>query len=156
MKSSIRFLAVFILLSGLVSCDDDDDPAPSPTLITFKAVLSGQREQSPNNSAATGNATLIFNTTTKTFSLTVTHSVASPTAAHIHVGDVGVSGPPVFPSPTSSFTFPITDYTSPVLTTAQEADLRAELYYVNIHSALFPNGEIRGQLFRDGVGGGSY
>lgn len=158
MKNSIRFLAIFFLLFGLVSCDDDDDPdpTPSPTLITFKAELSGLREVPPNASTATGNATLVFNNTTKTFSLTVTHSVVAPTDAHIHKGAVGTSGSPVFPTSSTSFTFPITNYTSPVLTAAQELDLKNELYYVNIHSALFPNGEIRGQLFREGVGGGSY
>jgi hypothetical protein len=35
------------------------------------------------------------------------------------------------------------------LTDAQAADLLAGRWYVNIHTAQFPNGEIRGQLMRD-------
>jgi hypothetical protein len=34
------------------------------------------------------------------------------------------------------------------LTAAQEVDLFAGLWYFNLHSDLFPNGEIRGQLVR--------
>lgn len=160
MKHFYRFLAIAFILSGIVSCDGDgysSDPTPTPTLTTFTAVLTGVREATPNNSTRTGNATLIFNNTTKTFTLTVTHDVVAPTAAHIHKGAIGVAGAPVFPSPTSSFTFPITNYTSRALSPEEEADLRAELYYVNIHSAApYEAGEIRGQLFRQGTGGGGY
>ena len=38
------------------------------------------------------------------------------------------------------------------LTAAQEADLNAGLMYVNIHSVLFPGGEIRGQIFLNPAG----
>ncbi|WP_185963086.1 CHRD domain-containing protein [Flavobacterium gawalongense] len=144
---------------GLFSCDGDgysSDPTPIPTTTTFNATLSGVREVPPNNSTATGTAVLTFNNTTKIFSITVTHNVVGANVAHIHKGAVGVSGDIVFPlTSTSATTY---TYTSPALTTAQEADLKAELYYVNIHSATYslPLGEIRGQLFKQGTGGGSY
>ncbi|HWH39282.1 MAG TPA: CHRD domain-containing protein, partial [Usitatibacter sp.] len=35
---------------------------------------------------------------------------------------------------------------SAILTTQQEADLLAGLYYINLHTANFPNGEIRGTV----------
>jgi len=145
MKRSIRFLAVFIILSGLLSCDDDDDPAPTPapTTITFYATLNGANEVPTNTSTATGTATLIFNNTTKAFTITVNHNVVSVTGGHIHIGAIGVNGPIVFPL--TSLTSPIA-YTSPALTTAQEADLKEGRYYVNLHSTAFPEGEIRGQF----------
>jgi len=134
-----------LLISSLVSCDKDDPaPAPNPN-VTFLATLNGASEVPANASAATGTATLIFNTTTKIFTLTVTHNIATPTNGHIHKAAVGVSGPAVFPF--ASFTSPIT-YTSVALDAAQEADLNAHLYYVNIHTAAFPGGEIRGQLIK--------
>jgi hypothetical protein len=143
MKRSIRFLAIFIIFSGLLSCDDDDDPTPTPSTITFYATLNGGSEVPTNTSTATGTAKLIFNNTTKEFTITVNHNVISAIGGHIHIGAIGVNGPIVFPL--TSLTSPIT-YTSPALTTAQEADLKEGRYYVNLHSTAFPNGEIRGQL----------
>jgi len=143
MKHLIKFLAIIFLLAGMVSCSDNN-PAPNPN-VTFKATMNGASESTPNASTATGTATLIFNTTTKIFTITVTHTIAAPTNGHIHKGAIGVSGAPVFPF--SSYTSPIT-YTSVALDAAQESDLNAELYYVNIHSSAFPGGEIRGQLLK--------
>jgi CHRD domain len=144
MKIITRLLAVTIVLSVLSSCDKDEDTPPNPN-VTFQATLTGAQEVPANASTATGNATLTFNTSTKIFTLTVTHSIATPTNGHIHKGAMGVSGGVVFPF--ASFTSPIS-YTSTALDATQEADLNANLYYVNIHTAAFPNGEIRGQLIK--------
>ncbi|TDE50156.1 CHRD domain-containing protein [Flavobacterium sp. GT3P67] len=149
MKCSIRFLAVFIILLGLVSCDGDD-PAPTPVIVTFNATLKGTNEVPTNNSTATGTAVLYYNKTTKAMSLTVTYSGLTVTDSHIHVGAVTVDGPVVFPLTTSIS--PIT-YTSPALSASQQADLLANLYYVNLHSAAFTGGEIRGQLITTNPGG---
>jgi hypothetical protein len=144
MKITTRLLAVFTLLFAISSCDNDDDIPPNPN-VTFKATLTGAQEVPANASTATGDATLTFNTATKIFTVTVTHTIASPTNGHIHKAAVGVSGGVIFPF--SSFTSPIS-YTSAALDATQEADLNAGLYYVNIHTAAFPNGEIRGQLIK--------
>ncbi len=105
----------------------------------------------------TGTATLKFNNTTKILNITVTHSIAAPTGGHIHNAAMGVNGGVVFPF--SNLTSPIT-YTSVALTSSQEADLKANLYYVNIHTDEFPGGEIRGQLLigatSDGGNDGGY
>ncbi len=145
MKQLIHFLAITIALSVIISCDKDEDNTPDPN-VTFKATLTGAQEApNPTGSTATGDATLIFNTTTKIFTVTVTHNIASPTNGHIHKGAIGVSGGVIFPF--SSFTSPIS-YTSAAIDATQEADLNANLYYVNIHTAAFPGGEIRGQLIK--------
>lgn len=145
MKHLISFLAISFLFTGLISCSKSDPaPAPNPNT-TFLATLNGASEVPANGSTATGTATLTFNTTTKIFTIAVTHNIATPTNGHIHKAATGVSGPPVFPF--SSFTSPIA-YTSIALDAAQEADLNANLYYVNIHTAAFGGGEIRGQLIK--------
>ena len=144
MKHLIRISAIFFLTLGIVSCDKDDDPAPNPN-VTFKATMNGASESTPNASTATGTGTLTFNTTTKIFTINVVHTLAAATAGHIHNGAVGVSGPVVFGF--SSIATPIS-YTSIALTTQQEADLNAGLFYVNLHSAAFLGGEIRGQLIK--------
>lgn len=148
MKIISKLLAVSILLSGLSSCEKFDDvpePIPMNPNIVFKATLSGAQEAPPNASTATGEASLVYDSISRVFILSVTHTVAAPTNGHIHKGVIGVSGPVVFPF--SSFTSPIS-YTSGVLDATQDADLKANLYYVNIHTAAFPGGEIRGQLIR--------
>jgi hypothetical protein len=146
MKRLINFLAIATLLTVGSSCSKDDTPAPVDPNVTYKATLTGAQEATPNSSTNTGTATLVFNTTTKIFTLTVTHTVPTPTAAHIHKGAVGVAGSVIFPfSPATS---PIS-YTSVALDATQEADLVAGLYYVNVHSAApYGAGEIRGQLIK--------
>jgi hypothetical protein len=167
MKTLLRFLGIFCVFFGINYCSNDDDapapaPAPTPVIVSFNATLNGTSEVPSNSSTATGTATLSYNKTTKIFSLNVTFTGITLTDAHVHVGAVGVSGPPVFPLP--NLTSPIS-FTSRALTAAEEADLLANLYYVNLHTAAYTGGEIRGQLITlnpggsgggGGGGGGSY
>ena len=144
MKRLFGVLMIPFVLTLMISCDDDDDPI-DPNII-FTATLDGAQEApNPVVTTETGNATLTFNSSTKIFTITVTHTIDAPTNGHIHKGAIGVGGGVVFPFAT--FTSPIT-YTSPALDAAQEADLMANLYYVNIHTAANPPGEIRGQLIK--------
>ena len=146
MKYFIKLSAFVLLFLGFISCSKSSDPTPTPNPnISFLATLNGASEVPVNPSTASGSATLIFNSTTKIFTLTVTYSGTTATAGHIHKGAVGVSGGVIFPF--SSLTSPIS-YTSVALDATQEADLLANLYYVNIHSAAYPGGEIRGQLIK--------
>lgn len=145
MVRTLKALSIGLLMCSFLSCDDDDDDVITPQTTTFQATLNGTSEVPANASTATGTSTLVFNNSTKTFTVTTNYTGLVVTNAHIHKGAVGVSGPPVFPFTT--FTSPIT-FTSAALTAAEEADLFAGLYYVNLHSTLYPNGEIRGQLIK--------
>ena len=127
--------------SVLFSCKGDE---PNPNVV-FTATLKGASEVPTNASAATGTATLTFNTDTKIFVIAVTHAGFVASNGHIHKAAAGAVGNPVFTF--ASFASPI-NFTSAALTTDQEADLNAGLYYVNLHSVTYPGGEIRGQLIK--------
>jgi len=109
----------------------------------FNAVLNGAKEVPAVNTNATGNAALKYNRTTKEMTLVVNYTGLVPISAHIHKGAEGTDGFIVFPL--DHTTNPM-HYVSPPLTVAQLADLKAGLYYVNIHTTAYPDGEIRGQL----------
>ena len=147
LKFKILFMAMAAILLTAVSCKDDDDEDPViDAKVVFAAALNGVNEVPPNTSMATGNATLTYDTLTKKFTIIVSYSGITATGAHIHMAPADLTGGVVFPF-VQPLTSPI-NYTSPVLTDAQEADLFGEMYYANIHSATYPGGEIRGQLRR--------
>ena len=144
MKS--KFCIALFLLLGIVvfnGCNKDDNSTPATT--NFAGTLSGANETPPNGSAATGTVSFTYNSQTKVLSGTVTYTGLTATAAHIHKGAPGVPGGVVFPLGGTPLTSPIS-FTSVPLDASQEADLMNNLYYVNIHSAAFPDGEIRAQL----------
>lgn len=77
-------------------------------------------------------------------------NIEAPVAAHIHRGVAGRNGPVLV-----SLGTPIQGGLAGATTCAQisrslHADIRRrpQRYYINVHNARFPNGAIRGQLFR--------
>src|ERR1700688_1702109 len=112
----------------------------------MKATLDGKSEVPANTSAATGTADIDYDAASKKLSWKVTYSGLSgpATAAHFHGpaeagknAGVAVAIPNATSSPAEG---------SATLTDAQAADLMAGKYYVNIHTAANPGGEIRGQV----------
>ena len=112
--------------------------------LLFTATLTGPQETPPNNSTATGRATLLLSPDEKTARVSLTFSGLSSgqTDAHIHgPAGPGVSAPAIFPLPLGQVSdFQIT------LTSSQVQDLKNGLFYINVHSSTFPTGEIRGQF----------
>lgn len=116
---------------------------------TFKATLNAANERpTPNTSTGTGTSILILDIDTKIFTVSTTYTglTGAATASHIHKGDPTVAGGVIFPF--SNVTVSPIVYTSTAIDAAQEADLRAGLWYTNVHTALNPGGEIRGQLIK--------
>ena len=117
----------------------------------FSTVLSGLQEVPSNASTGAATAVVVLNDAQTQFSYSVTFSglVGTLTASHIHKAAVGVNGGVIFgfspPIGAQSGTYGGVVNPTP----AQVADLVAGLYYVNIHSTVWPGGELRGQLVGD-------
>jgi hypothetical protein len=112
----------------------------------MKATLDGKAQVPPNTSAAKGTADIDYDPASKKLSWKLSYSGLSgpATAAHFHGpaeagknAGVAVAIPNAASSPVEG---------SATLTDAQAADLMAGKYYVNIHTAANPGGEIRGQV----------
>jgi hypothetical protein len=148
MRSRLIAFSLVALLGSvfILSCDEDDDDPKNGTS-TYRATMNGNSEVPANGSTATGTATFTFNDQSKILTGTVTYTGLTVTAAHIHKGAVGVAGNVVFGF-AGSLASPIS-FTSAALTAEQEADLKAGLYYVNLHTVAYPDGEIRGQLTKE-------
>jgi hypothetical protein len=120
---------------------------PGPALAEkMTAALDGKSEVPANASTGTGIADIDYDAGTKKLSWKLTYSGLSgpATAAHFHGpaepgknAGVAVAIPNAIETPAEG---------SAILTDAQAADLMAGKYYVNVHTAANPGGEIRGQV----------
>jgi len=125
----------------------------------FSAELKGSEEVPAVETSATGTTTATYDPATKKFSWTLEYGGLSgdATAAHFHLaapGEDARSGK----DPRNSLEWeqpivPIPELASGSegsvdLTDEQAADLLAGKWYVNVHSAKHPDGEIRGHLAR--------
>lgn len=114
----------------------------------FFAYLSSAQEVPTNASTGTGYARVVLNESAMTVTWTVvfTGLSSNQSASHIHApAAVGVNSPVIinFP-PVGGTSGTLTG--SGAITATQIGQLRAGQGYVNIHTANFPGGEIRGQL----------
>jgi hypothetical protein len=164
-------LALLALAATLVGA-----PASHAAVITFTAPLSGAAESPPNASPAIGDATIEFDFNLATMRVIVNFSglVQANTAAHIHcctavpgAGTIGVATmtptfagfPAAVTSGAYDHVFDMTlasSYNAAFITAhggtaasafnALAAGLESGNAYFDIHTTLFPGGEIRGFL----------
>ena len=111
---------------------------------TMTVPMSSANEVPPNASVATGTAKVDLDGNVLKWTVTYSGTTGPVTAGHFHGpampgANAGVVVP--FPGPISS---PITG--TATLTAAQVADLKAGLWYINLHTAANPGGELRGQV----------
>ncbi len=111
----------------------------------YDAYLNGQQQVPANSSPATGYASLTLDAgKILTYSISYSGLQGTEFAAHVHgPAPAGQTGPPVFSLPAGQ---PKNGSFGP-LSAAQEADLNAGLWYINIHTTPgYSGGEIRGQI----------
>ncbi len=151
----LAFMGMLVLATA-GGCKDDDEGTTTPTPLPelkVTSTLSGDNEVPKNLSLVSGNVDGTLDQETRILKLNVMYSDSLdstyadtafiPTGWHIHKAVVDSVGPVVINFGTTYATpFAFTD----TLSAEQVADLKAGLYYVNIHSKKYPDGEIRGQL----------
>ena len=111
---------------------------------TFTTALGGAAEvPGPGDPEGTGSATVTVSAAKKQVCYAIQVSgIGDPTAAHIHEGAAGAAGPPVvtLDPPTGE------DCVDVDAAIAAKILARPAQYYVNVHTAEFPGGAVRGQL----------
>ena len=86
----LKWLLAGALALGLVACGGGGG---SQVVTTQTARLSGDQEVPPTVTGAIGTGTLSLETPSNNLSGSITIEGMTATAAHVHVGDVGVNGP---------------------------------------------------------------
>ncbi len=148
-------LSFSLLLAGVILC-----AVPARADFIAQAVINGAQE--PTASPGTGLAILTYNSALQDlmYSINFQGLESDATVSHIHFGALGVNGPvilPFNPGPPAdthgAFAGTLTaanfipDPAGGLNTFADAiAAIEAGDTYVNIHSAAFPAGEIRGQV----------
>ena len=126
---------------------------------TYRATLAGSREvPGPGDNGASGLAVATVDGSTLYYFLYV-HNTAVPTAAHIHVGDIGSSGGVLLGLVSDGGGFSAVGGSSYIATGSltlsgeQASALSGDPagHYFNVHNADHPAGAVRGQLLGDGA-----
>ncbi|QDG66202.1 MULTISPECIES: CHRD domain-containing protein [unclassified Pseudarthrobacter] len=145
MKShAFRTAAVATAIISLlgITAPAEAKPGAAPAI-----PLNTGQEVGPVHTGAGGSFTYTIDDDELCYTLTVRDLSAPAMAAHIHLASRNVAGGVVIPLEVDSGT----DWTIDTCTTEDSAVLAAIEsnpgdYYVNVHNADFPGGEVRGQL----------
>ena len=116
-----------------------------PGEAVFAATMTGTQEVPPVTTDNAGNAMVVLGSAGAKF-LYVIETSSPATLAHIHRSSGGSNGPVEVPlSPVGQSMSGVAD-----LGPARQGDIERGLWYVNVHTAANPKGELRGQLLRPG------
>ena len=141
MRHAIFAIGTTILLAGCAT-------GPSEPRAVLAATLTGVQEvPGPGDPDATGTAEVHVDARESRLCWNLyVRQTDTATAAHIHPGGAGTAGPPVV-----TLTTPGPDgHSEGCLAVdqmlARRLAFQAHEFYVNVHTAAFPNGAARGQL----------
>lgn len=118
----------------------------APAVVAAPTVMVGAKLDAMQDHATShgkGTFTATINGTKLSWHLSFSHLTGKAVAAHIHLGAKGKSGNVLIPlcAPCSKAAMGTVK-----LNAMELRDLKQDATYVNVHTAKYPNGEIRGQL----------
>ena len=147
----MRLLKLFSILTLLITlytaCKED-----LPTIISRRnLVMSGANEIPAKPGPGSGTFDIDYNQSTRILTYTVKWNslTGNVTGFHIHGSADKFTNAPVLQNFTGYPTTPSGTYTGTLLVDGvviKEEDLFRGGFYINIHTALNPGGEIRGQI----------
>jgi hypothetical protein len=134
-----------VVLIGVVGAGAQGGGQESKALF---AVLTGAKEPEGGDPNGRGSFTAIVDGNRLCYGLT-NRNIEDPAAAHIHRGRAGVAGDIVVPleQPSSGDPGASSDCVRVARSVSRAILENPNRYYVNVHTAGFPDGAIRGQLF---------
>ena len=143
-RFSLALIAASALAAAGCSMTGPSDSKPMSMGGEMNVPLSAKNEVPPNASTAVGTARVRLDGMTVKWTVTYSGTTGPVTAGHFHgPAAVGANAGVVVPF-TGSMASPIEG--SKTLTQDQVDQLKAGLWYVNLHTAANPGGELRGQV----------
>jgi len=144
----MKYFGLILLLIGSLSLAS---PAHGD-IFNFTATIDSSQEVPANGSTGTGSATVVYDDTTNELEWTIQFAglTGAATGMHFHNAPAGSNGGvEVNIGAISGLTSPSNGSTT--ITAGQAADLLNDNWYINIHTAANPGGEIRGQVLLQAV-----
>ena len=136
----------FVALTG---CETVNEVVNDAAGDQFRAQLNGASEPGGGDPDGAGLARIEINDTTNTVCTDLEVRQINPaTAAHIHRGAAGTNGPPVITLDTPDDN-DSDDCDQVPDALVDEIRNNPSGFYVNVHTADYPNGAIRGQIVND-------
>jgi len=152
LKTGLIASILILAFSTVLVSANGDDKDKNQDVLAFTSLLNGGQEVPETNSNAFGVVFMTLEQDVGILSYSITYTddklVGTETATHFHA--------PANPDETAPVVFTVSPDVSPLgspkngsvgpLTKKQINDLKKGLFYLNIHSSAFPDGEIRGQV----------
>jgi hypothetical protein len=121
-------------------------PCVFADVLHFHTVLSGSKEKVPNDTAATGQASVELDTATQIASYRIEFTGLSSPTTKVHFHGLKLPGMTA-PEVIVMHVRPASPVTGSVhLTDQQILELKHGDWYANVHTEKYPDGEIRGWL----------
>ena len=149
--------ALALGIPAIAACRPDS--TSTATSATYGATLTGTREVPSVVTTSRGDATLTLTGKTVVYAVTASGFSSPLTVGHVHIGGSGIVGPVIVPFTVGAqagtvatgsidLSVPVTFNNITITGDSLRMLFETGQAYVNLHTAAFPGGEIRGQIVR--------